>query len=484
MDLLRRYRSAPAADSREFGRRLEEAERVLAAALIEESSTAGASKRAAEIRAGGPLPFAWNLHFAEVFDGQNGGFDIVIANPPYVRARELAKDESGTVEDYKTRFRSLGHGDKDLYLAFVEQALALAGRAGRVAFIMPNFARTQAAGPLREILAARGAVDLWVDFGDQQIFDTAINYVALLFLNAQKRGRKQFDVRRPELGANYDRLRQDWLERAPKGTCPYREIDDVAEGSHGRNKQSIWRPLSSPERKFVAQLEAGGHSVGEACSNIGVGVQTSADDVYLLDAIGEGCTGCLRLWSDWAKAEVELELGALRPCAKGSAHLKPNHFEKGCWLLWPYDEQGDLSTESAFKASFPKAWRYLSKARGRLERRSMDRRTESPGTWMRFGRDQGVRLASMPKILMPSLMKPATAWYDADGRVAFTASGKGGGGAYALIPKDGDKAAKRLTAWLNSEEAWGWLKLEGDPRLDGWRGIDATVLGRMPFPHN
>ena len=34
--------------------------------------------------------FLWKLHFAEVFN-EKGGFDVVIANPPYVRQEDIKR---------------------------------------------------------------------------------------------------------------------------------------------------------------------------------------------------------------------------------------------------------------------------------------------------------------------------------------------------------------------------------------------------------
>ncbi len=43
--------------------------------------------------------FLWKLHFDEVFTGANGGFDIVIANPPYG-----AKCAESEIEAYKNHY--------------------------------------------------------------------------------------------------------------------------------------------------------------------------------------------------------------------------------------------------------------------------------------------------------------------------------------------------------------------------------------------
>ena len=49
---------------------------------------AGLASPGDEGRAGTP-PFSWDTFFAHIFRGESRGFDVVIANPPYVRFQEL-----------------------------------------------------------------------------------------------------------------------------------------------------------------------------------------------------------------------------------------------------------------------------------------------------------------------------------------------------------------------------------------------------------
>jgi hypothetical protein len=63
--------------------------------------------------------FDWSLDFAEVF--ADGGFDIVVANPPYVR-QELIKDLKPTL---KKVYPEIYTGRADLYCFFYARALQL-----------------------------------------------------------------------------------------------------------------------------------------------------------------------------------------------------------------------------------------------------------------------------------------------------------------------------------------------------------------------
>src|SRR5262249_34803998 len=94
--------SLPAARAKAF-RALEEGERELRVTL------GGRRGRPDEVP-----PFAWSVHFPEVFQSRNGGFDLVIANPPYVRTSSLAPSESG---ELKQRYRSMQTKNIDLYYA-------------------------------------------------------------------------------------------------------------------------------------------------------------------------------------------------------------------------------------------------------------------------------------------------------------------------------------------------------------------------------
>lgn len=101
-------------------------------------------------------PFIWDIDFVEIFADENeGGFDIVIGNPPYVRQEKIAdpklpKDKI-TVEnkkEYKDKLvQSVSHyfpwiknldRKSDLYIYFFFHGLALLNFSGTLCFITSN----------------------------------------------------------------------------------------------------------------------------------------------------------------------------------------------------------------------------------------------------------------------------------------------------------------------------------------------------------
>ncbi len=82
--------------------------------------------------------FLWRLNFAEVFE-EKGGFDVAIANPPYVFARNST--QKGITEKDKEYFYAhyeLAEYQVNLYPLFIEQATRILRENGCLTFITPN----------------------------------------------------------------------------------------------------------------------------------------------------------------------------------------------------------------------------------------------------------------------------------------------------------------------------------------------------------
>ena len=84
----------------------------------------------------GDKAFDWKNEFPQVFE--KGGFDVVIGNPPYVRA-----DSPGNSSDFRNYMTSCGKwetlaGKWDLYVPFLELSLKLSKPDSLCSFIIPD----------------------------------------------------------------------------------------------------------------------------------------------------------------------------------------------------------------------------------------------------------------------------------------------------------------------------------------------------------
>lgn len=81
----------------------------------------------------GKLAFDWNKEFSEIMD--NGGFDIVIGNPPYVKARDY---EDSNFRRYIEKKYQGAYKMWDLYIPFIEKGLSLLKENGNFSMIIPD----------------------------------------------------------------------------------------------------------------------------------------------------------------------------------------------------------------------------------------------------------------------------------------------------------------------------------------------------------
>ncbi len=79
--------------------------------------------------------FKWEEQFSDIM--KNGGFDIVVGNPPYVKARDTKNPKSRKFMETCGKFETL-YKMWDIYIAFVEKGIKLLKPNGCFAMIIPD----------------------------------------------------------------------------------------------------------------------------------------------------------------------------------------------------------------------------------------------------------------------------------------------------------------------------------------------------------
>lgn len=80
-------------------------------------------------------PFNWQKGFPEVF--KQGGFDVVIGNPPYIQSRE-GQFNDNEKNYYNTKFKITEY-QINTYGLFIEKGVTLLKQKGLLGFIIPNY---------------------------------------------------------------------------------------------------------------------------------------------------------------------------------------------------------------------------------------------------------------------------------------------------------------------------------------------------------
>ena len=84
----------------------------------------------------GHKDFDFEVYFSEVFHEKNG-FDVVIANPPYVDSEIMTKMDCELRNIYTASYRS-AIGNWDLFIIFIEKGILLLKKNGIITYIVPN----------------------------------------------------------------------------------------------------------------------------------------------------------------------------------------------------------------------------------------------------------------------------------------------------------------------------------------------------------
>ena len=188
--------------------------------------------------------FDWRAAFPEVWPaGRDGGFDIVLGNPPYVKLQNLMKVDPDVVaylaaERGDDTYQSARTGNFDLYLPFIEKGLRLLAPGGRMAYIAPSLWTVNQYGEGLRSLVRRGRhLDRWLDFKSHQIFEDVITYTALQFYTREPR-----DAVRIAAAPDGEMADIDWSD--PELAVPYSAIPETGE----------WLIATGAERALIERL--------------------------------------------------------------------------------------------------------------------------------------------------------------------------------------------------------------------------------------
>lgn len=120
--------------------------------------------------------FLWHTWFKDVFN--NGGFDVVIGNPPYIRPHHLDEETKQQLWRYYPTYEKKA----DIYVCFLERAIKLTKTKGVVTFIVSDgWLRLDSFEKLRLYLLKETDVNQIVDF-TKDVFDSATVKTCILSL--------------------------------------------------------------------------------------------------------------------------------------------------------------------------------------------------------------------------------------------------------------------------------------------------------------
>jgi len=335
-------------------------------------------------------------------------FDLVIANPPYVRTQVLGQEQSQAIS------RKFGlKGRVDLYQAFllgISEVLKPGGIAGVI--VSNRFLSTQGGASLRsELLERYELLHIW-DLGDTKLFEAAVLPAVLLL---RKKGRVVRKKQHTKFTSVYS------CKPSEKAPLPAENIFEVlgengtfllpdtreflvTQGTLdvGRKANDVWR-LSNP--KIDAWLRCVDEHTGLRFRDIGkvrVGVKTTADKVFIR--------------SDWRTFRESEQPELLKPLITHhvARRFKATSIQPQKEILYThYSEHGRKRPVDLLLS--PRAAGYLQGHRKTLEARKYV--IEAGREWFEIWVPQNPSAWKYPKLVFRDISKEPTFWMDLSGAV-------------------------------------------------------------------
>jgi SAM-dependent methyltransferase len=336
--------------------------------------------------------FDWKAAFPEVWPADTqGGFDIVLGNPPYVKLQNLHVVDPDVAawlqaDRGEDTYESAQTGNFDLYLPFIEKGLRLLAPGGRMAYIAPSLWTVNQYGEgLRRLVRRTRQLEHWIDFKAHQIFDEAITYTALQFFTYDAQDAVRIGAAPRGEAADVDLSDEDLR-------VPYDAFADDGE----------WLMATGAERALIDRLSATCLRLDDrsVTSAIYQGLITSADPIYHLRRVSKGRYRCSPKGS--APYEVEIEEAIMKPLISGGEAKRYEEPETDTFLVFPYERTAGgavrLMQQADLERRFPKAWTYLRSWERQL--RAREKAKFDDNTWWRFGRNQNIDKQDIGKLIV------------------------------------------------------------------------------------
>jgi type I restriction-modification system DNA methylase subunit len=381
----------------------------------------------------GDKAFHWETAFAKVFE--KGGFDVIIGNPPYVRAELLTDYMSFFENNFKVY-----HSASDLFAYFYELGSKIIKPNGLMGFISNTFDKTTAGKVLREYLTKETRLIEYIDFTEVQIFEGATTYPVIIIIDRTIKKNKTFK----------------YIKIPKASQSKVIDIDNhqninVLQDSLESNS---WSFLSAEKLKLIKRISTL-KTIKESFGKCYYGVKTALNDAFIVN-------------NDWKENEhikLILEGKEIKKWTVSKKEQKLILF-KSKWTNSKYkgtnnEEEKLLSLSKDFPDVFSHLMPFIERAKKRYDKGDY---------WWELRNCAYYDLFEQPKIIFPNLQNSNKFSLDTEGAFVNAPA--------VFLPSDN----LTLLCVLNSKIVWEFLKSICVVRSGGYIEVKPQYFEQIPIP--
>jgi adenine-specific DNA-methyltransferase len=323
--------------------------------------------------------------FPKIF--KEGGFDAVIGNPPYVRAKNIPENIREHI--HNKEWVTAPKGKADLYIPFIELGMRWVNPKGKCGLITPNgYFTLLATKQLREFLHSKKLINEIVNFDDFQIFQDVTIYTCITILD-----------KKPKNSFNYLTVNSTkQLESINK-----LKIKDFIKIKFDTLDDSKWILLDKQEKENIKKIETIGEQLKSVCK-IRTGIATLKNELYVIK-------------NDIQKEDYyeinyngkifHIEISITKEILKSGVIKNQNDIKNNSRrIIYPYvknkdTKRMDIIHEKEMQMKYPECYSYFLEIKKELALR--DKGKKKYKEWYAYGRTQGLENFDIPKLIMPDM---------------------------------------------------------------------------------
>ncbi len=381
--------------------------------------------------------FIWKLEFNDVFQ-ENGGFDIVIGNPPYVRVQNLSHD---IIDIYKKTWKTAWKRI-DISILFMELGYSLLAPKGCCCYISSNqFITTEYGRMLRKFFLHNSALKTIIDFGDLPVFN-ALTYVSIFILS--KAYKKSFLYNKVE-------------------TLPFISPKKFIEMEYVNLTDAVWSFGENIELDIIKKMQ----SICTCLNNYAkcwAGIITGKDDLLMYNINEE---------IDFIENELLMPVTRAQDCSRYC------YSEPSKKVFFPYEDVNNKSkiiSLDDLRIKYPKAYLFIMKNETELKNRKDSRKN--------FGEKEGwyglIRFGNMERFKRPKLVSPGEVKNNKFS-LDLTGSAFSCARVFSITSENIKVDVKYLLAILNSKLLEFYIHKNSSLKQGGYYSYSTSVLDSIPF---